>query len=245
MSFIPSEIRRGEFYKRAEGQSLTADLYLPDAEGTRPIVVVVHGGGWVSRTGDMEGICRSLSDAGFVAVNITYRLAPRNHFPAAVEDVRDAVRWVRENAAGFRGDPNRIAGWGYSAGGNLVLLAGLDPGCGFRALVSGGTPADLTVWPKSSQVRRFLGQEQKENPALWKKASPAFQVRADSPPVFLYHGRWDLIVNIQQYRKMQRALQMQGVPHESYVAPLLGHFSAYVLDKECRERGIEFLRKRL
>jgi len=232
-------------YKTVDSKPLLADIYRPEAAETLPAVLVVHGGGWSRRSGDMEWICKNLARAGFVAINITYRLAPEYHFPAPVEDVRDAVAWVRANAQTYRIDPNQIAGWGYSAGANLILLAGLDPAIQLKALVSGGTPADLTAWPQSEDVRKFLGHPYETNPALWKAASPAFNVRKDSPPVFLYHGQWDWIVSIDQFEVMKQALDHQGIPNESYTPDFMGHIWTYYFSQESIDRGLEFLRKRL
>lgn len=236
---------RGVVYKTAAQQQLFADFYLPQAAGSKPAVLVVHGGGWNKRSGDMEWICRALAKAGFVAVNITYRLAPTHHFPEPLEDVRDALKWLRAKAQKYEIDPDRIAGWGYSAGANLILLAGLDPSFGFKALVAGGTPADLTAWPKSHEVIAYLGQSFASNPDLWREASPINHVRTSSPPVFLYHGALDWIVNIKQFQAMDAALKKDKVDHDSYTPSFMGHIWTYFFSQESFNRGLNFLRQRM
>jgi acetyl esterase/lipase len=237
---------RGLVYKTVSGLELKADIFSPvGVAGAKPAVLVVHGGSWGSRSGDMEWICRDLARAGFVAVNITYRLAPKFRFPAPVEDVRDAGAWIHAHAAELEVDPKRVAAWGYSAGANLVLLAALDPSAGFRAVVAGGTPANLVPWPDSPVVNDYLGEPLAGHEALWMKASPVNSVRTDSPPVFLYHGASDKIVSSEQEGMMEEALRQKGVPHESYLVPHMGHFLVYLFSQESFERGADFLKRKL
>lgn len=239
------KITRGVTYKSAEGADLKADIYMPEGHGLRPSVLVVHGGAWSARSGDMEWICRDLAKAGFVAVNITYRLAPQNKFPKPVEDVRDAIIWLKENSRKYKIDSEKIAGWGYSAGANLLLLAGLDPSMGLKAIIAGGTPADLTAWPDSSKVLDFLGTSLEENRDLWELASPVNHVKDNSPPVFLYHGSWDWVVDKDQALKMKIALENKNVDHETYYAPFMGHIWTYYFSKESFYRAISFLNKHI
>lgn len=148
-------------FKTVEDQKLTVDLYLPNTSGPNPTVLVVHGGGWKKRSGDMESICRDLAKNGYAVFNTTYRLAPKYKFPKPVDDVRDSIQWIKDHAAEYHVDTNRMVGWGYSAGAHLILLAGLDPKNGLKAIVAGGSPANLSVWPDSSLVNEFLGSDRK------------------------------------------------------------------------------------
>jgi len=99
-------------------------IYTPAAEGLLPVLVFFHGGGWVIGNIEMvDGLCRSLANAsGCIVVSVDYRLAPEHPFPAAVDDAYCATSWVAANAAGFGGDPWRIAVGGDSAGGNLAAV---------------------------------------------------------------------------------------------------------------------------
>ncbi|MES2854583.1 MAG: alpha/beta hydrolase [Bdellovibrionota bacterium] len=232
-------------FKVIEGESLKGDLYLPKKSGLKPAVMVVHGGGWNKRSGDMESICEDLAEAGFVVFNTTYRLAPAHHFPKAVDDTRDALTWLKTNAEKYSIDKNRIAGWGYSAGANLILLVGLDPAQGLKAIVAGGTPADLTVWPDSPLVNGFIGHSLKESPDLWNQASPVNHVKKESPAVFLYHGEWDKLVEPEQMKKMTDALKKENVVTESYLAPLQGHVVTYFLSQKSVDLGIDFISRQL
>lgn len=127
------------------------DLYLPpDLAGPAPLVIYIHAGGFA--TGDkrdVEGKLMPLLDSGFAVASVNYRLSDEATFPAAAQDVKTAVRWLRAHAATYRLDPDRFAAWGDSAGGNLAALVGttgdqvtvLDsPGSG-AASVSGAVDA--------------------------------------------------------------------------------------------------------
>jgi acetyl esterase/lipase len=244
-SQLSFKTKYNQLVKSVDGEDILGDLYIPDSEGLKPAVVVVHGGGWHARSGDMAGICKKLARNGFVVLNARYRLTPEHKYPKAVEDVRDAIRWFSQNAEKFGADKNKIGGWGYSAGAHLILLAGLDPNIGLKAIVSGGTPADLTVWPKSPLVTPFLGVKYVENPKLWSEASPVNHVKEESPPVFLYHAKGDSLVEVEQMYKMQTALTKKKVDVETYEGQHWGHITQYIFGFEAENKSVEFLKRKL
>jgi acetyl esterase/lipase len=233
-------------YKSIDSQNLAGDIYLPVKLGLKPAVVVVHGGGWTSRTGDMSGISKKLARAGFVVYNITYRLAPEHRFPAQVNDVSAALEWLYAHAEDYQIDKENISGWGYSAGAHLILLAGLDRKQAplLSSIIAGGTPADLTVWPNSAMVAKLIGEPMINAEAVWREASPVKHVNSKSPPVFLYHGEWDQLVGPEQMAFMKRALDEKNIPVETYSVDFLGHFAVYALARGAESRGIEFVQER-
>lgn len=229
---------------------LPAELTLPNKSNSAekvaiPAVILVHGGAWRSRAGDLNKVSKKLLKAGFATMTIDYRLAPEHLYPAALIDIRNAVHWLTDNANRFNIDANRIAGWGYSAGAHLILLAGLDGKSNLRAIVAGGTPADLTAWPKSPLVTAFLGKSYAQAPNLWKQASPTFQVTKHAPPVYLYHGANDSLVEPEQMQKMKEALEAKSVPVETYLASLFGHYTTYIFSAKAERKGIDFLKRKL
>lgn len=117
-------------YASRDGNDLLLDLYLPPAPVRRPVPVIVflHGGGWSGGT-RITGpdFKRYFAQDGFAMASIDYRLTPSISFPANVEDVRDAVRWLKANATTHALDPDRICLWGTSAGGHLAAVAALAP----------------------------------------------------------------------------------------------------------------------
>jgi acetyl esterase/lipase len=114
-------------YSSPGGERLALDMARPKApKGLCPAVICIHGGGF--RAGNREHhdkLCVELAERGYVAVSVTYRLAPKHQFPAAVNDVKAAVRWLRANAAKYGIDPARIGATGDSAGGHLALFLGV------------------------------------------------------------------------------------------------------------------------
>jgi acetyl esterase/lipase len=231
-------------YKQINGKILFIDIYQPETKGPSPAAIVVHGGGWSSRTGDMENVCRKLARAGYTAFNVRYRLAPKNLYPAAVEDVRDAIHWVRDHADKYNINQNQMVGWGYSAGAHLILHVGLDSKINLRAIVAGGTPADLTAWPKSPIVTPFLGVKYADNKKLWSDASPVNRVEKNSPPVFLYHGKRDSLVEIEQMYKMAKALKEKNILVETYESKIWGHATMYLFGQEADKKAFEFIEQR-
>src|SRR4051812_31536977 len=129
---VPDDVafEPGIEYANPDGQHLKLDLARPKTgDGPFPAVVCIHGGGF--RAGSREGydgLCVRLAQKGYVAVTVSYRLAPKYQFPAAVPDTKAAVRWLRTNAATYHVDPDRIGATGGSAGGHLAQFFGVTAG---------------------------------------------------------------------------------------------------------------------
>jgi acetyl esterase/lipase len=239
-------------------EALTATVYRPKRAGPMPAVLVVHGGGWSRRSpADMERISRSLATHGFVAVNVAYRLAPAYRYPAPLHDLQQALDWMVDNAESLQIDPDRMGAFGYSAGAHLVSLLAvvesrsnphpqpIERGHRLKAVVAGGTPADLTQWPDSPLVNRFLGESYASNPERWREASPITHVSTSTPPFFLYHGGLDLLVEVAQAHAMKDRLDAAGVRAELYTVPYHGHFSMFVMNRSAVRRGAAFLQQML
>ncbi len=117
-------------YASPGGVELVLDLYRPSNPNGRPapVIVFLHGGGWSGGTRTTgPDFRRYFAQDGFAMASIEYRLTPSITFPANVEDVRTAVRWLKANAAAHALDPDRICLWGTSAGGHLAAVAALAP----------------------------------------------------------------------------------------------------------------------
>ena len=148
---------------------LLLDLYLPGAEGgaaPRPAVVHFHGGGW--RTGERSSLgpvldgfgisaFEMLTDAGFVVVSADYRLSQEAHFPAQLQDAKAAVRWLRNHAADYNVDPDRIYAWGDSAGGHLASLVGLTADADGVDADGAGPPRPLRQLRPGTRPRTWAG----------------------------------------------------------------------------------------
>jgi len=233
-------------------QPLRADLYLPKRTDRIPVVITIHGGGWANRSrNDMTPISEVLIERGYAVLNLNYRFAPTYTFPAQLDDMYQALRWLRDNADHNRLDVTRINAWGYSSGAHLAaLLGGYDRVTSpdsvrqlprLRAVVAGGIPADLRKYDASPIVKRFLGGTPDSIPELYTLASPAAQISADDPPVFLYHGKLDFLVTLDQPQDYYDALIDAGVKSELYLHSLRGHGTMFLFGSEAESRAIDFL----
>jgi len=239
------ETIRNVVYAEREDRSLRADVYRPAGDGPFPAVLCVHGGAWaMGHKGQMAGVARRLADAGYVAISINYRLAPKHKFPAQIDDCRQALLWTRKNAQRFGIDPDRLGAWGYSAGGHLVALLGAG-GKGLKAVVAGGAPCDFRDAPLDSPRLAFwLGGPRRKLPKVYEAASPASFVSPDDPPMFFYHGRRDEVVRVAHPKEMASALTKAGVKAEVLVIPEVGHLKA-CFHPDALSKGIDFLDKHL
>ena len=243
-------VQRGVTYTPpAWPQALQADVYVPEGAGPFPAVIVVHGGGWDRRDrSDMTGISEKLARRGYVAVNIDYRLAPTHLYPAQLDDTRAAIRWVRAHAPALRVDPRRVGGWGYSAGGHLVALAGMaksGAADALQAVVAGGTPSDLPHYPVSPIITRFIGAPFAQQRESWRDASPVTHVDRGDPPVFQYHGTWDKLVYVDDAYTFKSALDAAGVRNELYLVRGGGHITTFLGGFGAEGAGIGFLDRTL
>jgi acetyl esterase/lipase len=237
-------------------QALYADVYIPEGDRAAwPAVLVVHGGGWERRSrDDMTGISERLADRGFVAVNIDYRFAPEYRFPAQLHDLQIAHRWMREEAARLRIDPERIAGLGFSSGAHLVALAALVAGTdsslnaeygpsddGYFAVVVGGIPSDFSLFSGGKVLRQLMGARQDEAPEAYRRASPIAHVHDEAPPFFIFHGTLDQTVRFEHARVLYEALREHGVHAELFRMRLRGHVTSFLFRGDAMRRAIAFL----
>lgn len=218
-------------YGQGSGRPLMLDLYSPIKQ-TKPApgLIFIHGGAWKGGNKDMyRPYAVRYAQRGYVVVSISYRLSKEAPFPAAVEDAKCAVRWMRANADKYKVDPNHICVLGGSAGGHLATMVGYScdqkdlegsggwPGISSRvqAVVDIYGPCDLTI-PKlrdADSVRQFLaGKTFDEAPELYKKASPLFYLSKDDPPTLILHGTLDSLVPIAQSDALAERLKQTGVP---------------------------------
>ena len=205
-------------YGEAGGEKLTMDYYAPSGPGPHPIVIIIHGGGFVGGTSKngSEAYCADfLAPAGYSVLSINYRLAPKYPYPAMVEDVVRAIRLIRFHAPDFNGDPHKIALVGGSAGGYLSNMVGLlnAPGARVQAVVTLFGPSDFRGKPMNENVHALLDEfvRQKGEQAALAGASPITHVTKDAPPFLLIHGDKDQAVPFSESTNLQKALQGVGV----------------------------------
>lgn len=235
---------------------LTLDLYRHAARGDdrrRPLVIWVHGGGWSrgdARTSaafaDWPGVLGSLAARGYVVASVNYRLSGEARYPAAIKDVRAAVRHLRANAGAYGIDPVRVILWGGSAGAYLATMAGLacgdpafapEPSTGraerggvtkasgeadcVQGIVAWYGPFDLSEY-RSANVAALLGCEG-ECAVSARAASPIAHIPKGAPPMLLVHGTGDTTIAAEQSMKMAERLRATGNRVETLFIPGADH----------------------
>ncbi len=212
-------------YGEAGGEKLLLDAHVPAGDGKHPVLIIVHGGGWCA--GDKEtDIVPVLATeiTNFTWFTINYRLAPANRWPACYNDLLTAIRWVKKHAAEYKGDPDRIALIGYSAGGHLVTLAGTRTNADTRvqAIVGFAPPTEIAVdaqrrgsMDKWVSMKYLLGRDTLDDATLkiMSEISPSEHVQAGLPPFLLVQGSADKTVPPAQTLDFRSRLQAaDGIP---------------------------------
>ncbi|MCA9034362.1 MAG: DUF1080 domain-containing protein [Planctomycetaceae bacterium] len=214
-------------------QPLKLDLATPlekPTDGLSPCVVVIHGGAW--RGGKKEQfhqLVQQFAARGYVSASLQYRLCPAHTFPAQIEDVKCAIRFLRAHATDYGIDPERIGAVGFSAGAHLSMMLGvMDQQDGFhgtggweeqadkvQAVVAffGPTRLDADDLPDISRplVHDFLGGSAAERPAEYRAASPISWVTGNDAPMLLFQGTQDPLVPHTQAWSMTQKMQETGV----------------------------------
>lgn len=230
-------------YANPDNQHLQMNIARPKGDGPFPAVLCIHGGGFRAGTRDgYDELIRKLAERGYVGATITYRLAPKYPFPAAVFDVKAGVRWLRANAAKYRIDPERIGVTGGSAGGHLAQFLGVTGGVAMfegnegnagqssrvACVVNCYGPSDLTKsYGRSVDAAEvlplFLGgnlEKARHNHIL---ASPLYWVTPESAPTLCIHGTADNYVNYEQAVWLIDKLLNAGVEAELVTIQGAGH----------------------
>jgi alpha-L-fucosidase 2 len=227
---VATELKKDIEYGRAGDVRLLLDASVPDGPGPFPVAILVHGGGWSNgdkagsdKPGDSADITpwfEPLTAAHFTWFSLNYRLAPQHRWPACLEDVQTAIRWVKAHAAEFKGDPRRIALFGHSAGGHLVCLAAVLAAEDTRVqAVVGFAPVtnheqDLPQrGGLSPSLQKLLDRPKEvtaESRAMLREISPLNHVRPGLPPFLLIHGDADKSVPLPQSLDFQAALRTTG-----------------------------------
>ena len=222
-------------YSRPNGISLRLDASLPPSETKTPAVVVVHGGGWVAgdRRYSVEPLFLPLSSAGFAWFSISYRLATNvTDFGVAIDDVQSAIRFVKEHAAEYNVDPDRIALVGESAGGQLAEMAALrgSLGASAKAVVALYAPSDLVTLAKTSEyLPRGIRDQIRGTP--WERLilaglaqlSPINNIHSGMPHFLFIHGTEDSLVPFSQSADMCNRIRKSGGTCEVFPVQGGGH----------------------
>ncbi len=236
-------VHEGVLLRQVGAARVTADVLVPDRAGLHPVLVYLHGGGWVAGSPRTHRkLALRFAEAGYLVVNVDYRLAPEAPFPAPFEDCVFAVRWAAQNAARYGGDADRLAIGGDSAGGNLSAavaahLAGdatapkiraallIYGAFDFEALATAevapslGDPA-IARKLTDAMIDAYLGAGRDTSRMRDPRVSP-LHAAAKLPPTFLVVGTMDPLHEHQ--RALAAGLERAGIAHESMIVEGMPH----------------------
>ena len=247
VTFIP------DLAYREGNEAWKLDLAMPEGRGEipRPALVFIHGGGW--RNGDKRraNFLRptiGYAAKGYVCVTVNYRMLDEAPITACVEDVKNAVRWLRAHAEEYNIDPERIGATGNSAGAHLAVMLGVcPPSAGLegdgpyqeyssmvQAVVASATPTSFLSAMSDRQRERSNEQAARaprknelrmESEEVRAKVSPVTYATADAPPILLVHEMSDRTVSVSHSDKLVKALREAGAKDVNYI--LLGDSSGH------------------
>ncbi len=222
-------------FAEIDGHELKLDLYLPPEAKNPPLIVWVHGGAW--RAGSKNKMpLTDLVREGFAVASVDYRLSPVAKFPAAIHDIKGAIRFLRAKRKDYGFNAEKIAIAGASAGGHLVALVGttnghkalegeiggnLDQSSDVQAILSYyGASNFMTILDQSTShglsvrvpaLELFIGGRPEDVPDLAKLASPVFHVDRNDPPLLLIHGDQDPQMPINQSHELHGKYKELGL----------------------------------
>jgi pectinesterase len=232
-------------YCEVNGRLLKLDIFSPaKIKGKLPAVLMIFGGGWRSGNRTMHWpMAQSIAARGYIVITADYRLSTEALYPAAVNDLKTAVMWLRDKGGRYRIDKDKIAVWGFSAGGQLAVLIGttpnspLFPGHPIYRVTSNAVQAIVDVdgtlsfiHPESgegddtkriSAATYWFGSDKKTRPDLWRQASPLTHVGKNTPPILflnsgvdrMHAGRDDFNKKLDSLGIYHQVHTFEGAPH--------------------------------
>ena len=241
---VSNEIKSKEniVYLKIGKTRLKADIYIPKNhhKKTFPAVLLIHGGAWNSGSKENErSMAQQLALNGFVSISISYRLSTEAPYPAAVLDIKSAIKWARKNAKKYHIDADRLAILGASSGAQLATLVGVTPNSpifnNYSSLFSDDVQAIINIdgivsfihpeAQESNSAGMWLGGLVDENPKNWKEASPLEYVNEKTPPTLFinssqprFHaGRDDMIAILNKYNIYNEIHTIPDTPHSFWL----------------------------
>ncbi len=269
-AFPPGTVMKGNIaYNNDTLPKHLLDIYLPaNAKGKLPLVIFIHGGGWLSNDkyadiGYMKKTVAEIVSAGFALASIDYRFSTQTVFPAQIQDCNRAVSFLYDNADKYGFDKNHFAVMGFSAGGHLASLLGLSKNNNvenffmagsskafkIKAVVDFYGPAELVLFPGADDAKSpegiLIGAAPLDRPDLAKAASPVTYVDKGDPPFLIIHGEKDNLVSPKQSRLLQSWLNVAGVKNKLIMVKDAPHFGVMFDADDIRKKVLDFLKVQL
>ncbi|MES2517553.1 MAG: alpha/beta hydrolase [Bacteroidota bacterium] len=260
------EITKDLVYAEAENKKLLLDIYKTKGQKEPYLIVWIHGGAWHS--GTKENPPLGLLPLGYALASVDFRASTEKTFPANVQDIKAAIRFLRANAHKYGYKSDKIIIWGSSSGGHLAALvattnnnATLEGNLGnylntsssvqacidfygptnFLTILNQSTPHGLNV--RLPALAILLGKPLEQATELAKLASPVYQVDTTDPPIFIVHGEQDIQVPINQSIELLSAYQSKNLKVQIEFVPNAGHSDPAYAKKELMEKIDKFLKE--
>lgn len=242
------------------------DIYLPpNAKGKVPLIVFVHGGGWIGNDkyadiGYMKNTVAEIIKSGYALASIDYRFATQAIFPAQIQDCNRAVSFLYDNAEKYGFDKERFVLMGFSAGGHLATFQGLSNNdqiddffmpatsrdFSFTAVVDFYGPSELILFPGANDPKSpealLIGAAPLDRPDLAKTASPTTYIDENDPPFLIIHGEKDDLVSPRQSQLLSSWLTVKGVENELIMVKDAPHYGEMFDVDDIRYKVINFLK---
>ena len=217
-------------YREGESDSWKLDLAMPAdvGEELRPALVIIHGGGWRfgSKSVDVyQKMMVAYAQKGYVTINVEYRLTGESEFPACIEDVKTAVRWLRAHADELQVDPERIGSYGHSAGAHLSMMLAMT--ADVEELEGDGGWKDYSSGVKVAGAGSPPTELGRDVPMAKEKWWPIGHISADAPPMFLIQGTEDDVVLPERTRDFVQKMKDAGNTNLEYLEMEGNHGIAY------------------
>jgi acetyl esterase/lipase len=248
--FPDVNIVRDVTYKHIDGRNLQLDIYSPKSiTHPLPVVLWIHGHRWSYGSKEQRPPVNLMAQ-GYIVASLDYRPSGEAPFPAAIEDCKAAVRWLRANAIAYHIDPDHIGAWGHSAGGHLAALLGTSGGVvelegagdnstfssRVQAVCDMSGPSDILQFYEAvskstdgsarrakSSIEQFLGGSVEQNRAKAIAASPITYVSKDDAAFLIIHGENDMSIPVSQSEAFSDKLKAAGVDATLEIAKGRGH----------------------
>jgi len=233
-------------YKTIENTDLKLDIYhLKNISKPTPLIIFIHGGAW--KKGDKHDYWPYLipyAEKGYITATIQYRLTNVAKYPAQLDDVEAAIKWVKNHADDFHINKDKIVLVGGSAGGHLAMLAAYsNPSLNIKGIVNLYGPSDLTT-PYAREVesvQKLIGKNYLDAPELYKKASPITYISKNIPPTLTFQGTLDELVPYEQSDKLDKKIKavgavsyyhkLKGWPHTMDMSVKVNKYCTYYMDE--------------
>jgi acetyl esterase/lipase len=255
-------------YAAVDGKQLRLDIHMPAGVQKPPLLVWVHGGAW--RSGSKERIPLEFVQNGIATASLDFRQSTEARFPAAVHDIKAAIRFLRAKAVEYGYRTDRIAIAGSSSGGHLAALVGVTNGhkelegtvgnylnhssdvqailvyygaSNLMTILAQSTPHGLNV--RRPALELLLGSLPENNKELAELASPVTHVDRDDPPLLLFHGDQDPQMPINQSHELHGVYKQKGLDVQLVVVHGAGHGGSLFFAPEQKDLALAFLRRTL